>query len=310
MSKILITSYISPDLDGTACALAYCEYMNEFEDIYESAFMGEVHEEALFVIDYFSLDKPIITTETVDCEKIILVDASELSVLEGRVDAAKVIEIIDHRKNNEAGKFINAKIQIELVGSAATLITEKFILDNKKISKSSAILLLCAIISNALNFKNTITTTRDVEAAKWLEKFVELPEDFWKLQFSAKSNVNGNKLSEKIDADFATFDIGNLKIGVGQLELFKAEEIISARSEEIFAILQNLKLEMNLDYVFISFLELENPKNYILCDNVFLQDKLEKSLNIKFIENKSIREIPLMRKQIIPLLKEEMLRSQ
>ena len=49
-------------------------------------------------------------------ERVVILDASEPVHLEGRLVSEQVIEVIDHRKVNEAYRFTNAKIQIELVG--------------------------------------------------------------------------------------------------------------------------------------------------------------------------------------------------
>jgi manganese-dependent inorganic pyrophosphatase len=308
MQKVLVTSYICPDVDGTACAYAYAEFLNKTGVEAEAKFMGVVHEEAMFVINKFNLTQPQIITDTFDYQKVVLVDASELSVLENKFNSENVVEVIDHGKNDEADKFPNAKIQIELVGSAATLIAEKFMINNIPISESSAKLLLSAIISNTLNFRNSITTERDIVAGEWLQEFAELPDGFWREQFVAKSDVSGEKLGQKIDADFATFQVADKLIGVGQMEIFGVEELVSKRRTEILEVLKELKSSLGLAHVFISFLELENPKNYILTDDVFMQEKLSKALDINFVEDVAERSAPLMRKQIIPLLKAEILK--
>ena len=75
---------------------------------------------------------------------------------------ACAIEVVDHRAVNEADKFQNAKIQIEMVGSAATLIAEKFLHATTSTSPESAALLYSAIISNTINFQANVTTDRDI----------------------------------------------------------------------------------------------------------------------------------------------------
>jgi len=233
------------------------------------------------------------------------VDASDLNGLEGKIAPEKVIEIIDHRKVHEADKFPNAKVQIEFVGAAATLVAEKFMQNNIAISKESAILIYGAIISNTLNFKGTVTTDRDRKAAEWLNQTAQLPEGFWKELFTAKSDLSGPKLAERIRSDFAWFVIGSKKVGIAQIEIIGAEKLIKEREGEILDTLNKLKNEMSLDFIFQTTVELEEGKNFFVSDDVTTKALLEKILNIQFSGNVAERPNLIMRKQIVPLLKVE-----
>jgi manganese-dependent inorganic pyrophosphatase len=113
-------------------------------------------------------------------------------------------------------KFPNAKVQIELVGSASSLVAERFIKNNIEISKESAILLCGAIVSNTLNFKGGVTTERDREAFEYLNKIAQLPSNFSKELFKSKSDLSGSKLKERILGDLAWFNMGNNKVGISQ----------------------------------------------------------------------------------------------
>ena len=116
----------------------------------------------------------------------------------------KVIEIYDHRQLVFVEKFINSKNKIELVGSCATLITEEFQENNLKPTTSTATYLYSAIISNTINFKNSVTTQRDMSAVKWLESFVSLPDDYVKQMFSSKSSITSDNFYQVLYQDFAT----------------------------------------------------------------------------------------------------------
>jgi manganese-dependent inorganic pyrophosphatase len=216
MKPTLVTCYVNPDLDGVAGAMAYAEYLQKTGQDVVAGIIGEPHDEAKYILDRFGIPYPRMILNADDFEKVILVDASDLNGLEGKISSDKVIEIFDHRKVHEADKFPNAKVQIELVGAAATLIAEKFMKNNVAISKESAILVCGAIISNTLNFKGTVTTDRDKTAVALLNKIAGLSENFWKELFTAKSDLSGAKLAERIESDSAWFEIGGKKIGIAQ----------------------------------------------------------------------------------------------
>src|SRR5680860_333285 len=229
MKPILITCYVNPDLDGVSGVIAYCEFLQKTGKNAVIGIMGEAYDEAKYILDRYNFTYPQSIVNDDNFDKVILVDCSDLNGLEGKITPNKVIEIIDHRKINEADKFPNAKVQIELVGAAATLVAEKFIHNNIDISKESATLLCGAIISNTLNFKGGVTTERDREVFKHLNKIAQLADNFWQELFEAKSDMSGNKLKERIEGDFAHFIFGDKKVGIAQIEMIGADKLIAER---------------------------------------------------------------------------------
>ena len=302
MKPILVTCYVSPDLDGTAGAIAYAEFLTKTGVNCEAGIIGEPHDEAKYIFERFGFAYPKFIPNSDAYNQVIIVDASSLNGLEGKVTPEKVIEIIDHRKINEAEKFPDAKVQIELVGSAATLITEKFIQNTISISKESATLLYGAIISNTLNFKGTITTDRDKKAAQWLNSIIGLKEGFWKELFIAKSDLTGKKLEARIRGDFARFEIGGKKIGIAQIEIIGVKKLLTGRETEIQEVLNKIKAEMDLDLIFQNTIELEGGKNFFITNDTQAKNLLERVFDIKFIGNTAERPNLIMRKQIVPLI--------
>ena len=306
MKSTLVTGYVNPDLDAVAGATAYCEYLQKTGKESEVAFVGELHEEAKYILDRYKLSYPESIPNSDSFDQVILVDASDLIGIEGKIAPEKVVEVIDHRKVHEADKFPNAKVQIELVGSACTLVAERFIKNNIEISKSSAILLSRAIISITLNFKGTVTTDRDRQAYGYLNKIAQLPENFWKELFEAKSDLSGNKLEERMRGDFAWFIIGDKKLGIAQIEIIGVRKLIEERVSEITEVLQKIKAEMGLDFIFQNTIELEEIKNFFITPDAATKSILEKVLNIKFKDSVAERPNLIMRKQLVPLIKEEL----
>ena len=306
MKPILVTCYVNPDLDGVAGVVGYAEFLSKAGQQVEAGIIGEPHDEAKYILDQFGIQYPKHLEDTEDYERVILVDASELNGLEGKIESLKVIEIIDHRAVNEADKFPNAKIQIELVGAAATLVAEKFMVAKMEISKESAILIYGAIISNTLNFKATVTTDRDRKAAQWLNKTAQLSDSFWKELFTAKSDLSGGKLAERIKGDFAWFTLGGKKLGVAQIEMIGAKQLIAERESKILQVLGQLKAKMGLDLIFQSTIELEDESNYFTTSDDATKALLEKALSLQFTGNSAQRSGLIMRKQIVPLLKQEL----
>lgn len=302
--KLLVTPYKNPDLDGTACAFGYAEFLRKNGKNVVAAIFGKPHREAQFVLDKFNIPSLENAEKVVNnVDGIIIVDASDLRGLSDKIQPDKVVEIIDHRKIHEAHKFPNAEAQIELVGSAATLIAEKFYNKKITISPESSALLFSAIISNTINFQAKVTTERDHKMADWLKTKFSLPDDYVHEMFSDKSQFK-KSLKETIIDDFATFNFNNNNLGIAQLEIINVNEFIRENLVEISIILEELKKEKSLDLIFLTCIDLEKAFNEIVVIDEDTQKFVEQALGVNFKDGVTKRDGILMRKEIVPLIKE------
>lgn len=304
MDKIVVTSNASPDLDGFSCAIAYAEYLNKTDNPAVVRIFGNPHIEATYLLQRFGFE--VEEDKNTPLDSVVLVDTSGLWGFDESIHPENVIEIIDHRQVNESEAFINAKLQIELVGAAATLVAERFYKNNVDISAMAATLLYGAIVSNTLNFRSKTTTDRDHQMAEWLNNKLGLTTEFIEDMFRAKSDVSGDNLTKRIDADFAWFQLEDKRIGIAQLEIMDVKQLLATREKEILEILDNFKLKNQLDNIFISFIDLGEYFNVFVSDDIDMQMLLEKTLKIKFQDNVAIREGFIMRKELVPLLKESL----
>jgi len=301
---ILITSYVNPDLDGVASMVAYAEFLQTRGTNAVAGIIGEPQVEAEYVLRRFGIVSPVTIPSADAFDEVILVDASNLSDLEGTIAVEKVIEIVDHRTTHEAGRFPNAALQIELVGATATLIAEKFMHENVALSREAAVLLCGGIISNTLNFKGSMTTDRDRDAFAWLNRVAQLSELFWRQLFVAKSDVTGEALSERIQDDFSWFVLNGTRVGIAEIELIGARAAVDGRGEEMIRVLEIIKDEKMLDHIFLNIIELEEPQSYIVAHDASTQQLLHDALRANF--DGDVAELPraLMRKQMVPLLED------
>lgn len=309
--EILVTGYVGPDLDGVASTFAYSNYLNKIGEKAIPCIFSKHHEEVDYLINKYNLNLNIQEYDPTLFSKIILVDASEIDTIDKRIDPNKVVEIIDHRKINMVEKFPNAKIQIEMVGAAATLITEKFIKNNISFSEDLAILLYGAIVSNTLNFKAKVTTDRDIKAVEYLKNNFHFPEDFAHEMFMAKSDYSGEKLRQALKGNFANFKSHNFagkKMGIIQIEMIDGKKMAIERKDEIIKEIQDMMKELDLDICFLTIIDLEANQNIFVAPNKQIEDLLSKVLNVEFKDYLAIRPGFIMRKEIVPLVKEELIK--
>lgn len=304
MNQTLVTSYVNPDLDGVACMVAYAEFLNKLGRPAVALVSGEPHLEALWILQKFNINPPLKITDINSFDQIIQVDNSLVNNLHPGLSLDKVVEIIDHRKHNNSDQFKNAKVQIELVGSAATLIAEKFKKDSLVPSGEAAILLAGAIISNTLNFQSGNTTDRDKQAFEWLKTHAQIPTNLAHEMFAAKSDLSGPRLQKALNDDAACYDIAGKKFCSLQLEIINSEQLIKSRKNEILETLKQIENNLKTDSIFLSILDLEKNFNTFVTTNPFSQDLLAKVLGIQFDQDIAIHQGLVMRKEIVPKFKE------
>ena len=301
--KILITAKINPDLDGVACAYAYAELLNlvDRKNEYITGIYGEPQSEVRFLLEKFNIKGGLIFNPVVEFDKFILVDASELKGMPEIIRANNVIEVIDHREINKAAEiFSKAKIQIELVGAAATLIFEKFQEQKIEIARNAAILLYGAIFSNTLNFQIGIASDRDKCVVRILEQKFGLSKNLIDEMFKHKTEYINNNLEEVVNSDFKNFDNG---LGIAQLEGFDLEKTIKENLKEVKNILDKLKKQYALNYSFLTAADIKGGYSFFVVNDEETKLLLSKSIPLSFDANGMAKNNKLLlRKQILPLL--------
>lgn len=304
-AKILVTSYLNPDLDGVACAIGYAELLNKLGTEAVAGFFGPPHIEASYVMNRFKFKFPPVVKNPADFDKFIVVDVGNLDDLDKRLAPDKIVEVIDHHKTAEPKSFPNAQLQIEFVGAAATLVAERFHQAGIEPSVMSATLLYAAIISNTMNFKAKVTTDRDHQMAAWLTGQLKLPTGFIKDMFLAKSDLSGKKLRQVMDGDFNVKTISGQAVGIAQIEMVGARNLIESRLSEILEILDEIKASTKADMIFLSVIDLDKGYNMFVAPNAGVRDFIEKLLMLKFKGQVAFRDGITMRKELWPMIKNE-----
>jgi manganese-dependent inorganic pyrophosphatase len=301
LRMIIVTSYDSPDIDGIACSIAYTELLSKLNKETKATYYGELGLEVEFVrkyTNYFPIEKHRGSYDS--NTEFILVDTADPDAIELTIPSEKVIEIFDHRQLVFTEKFVNAKKTIELVGSCATLITEEFQKNNIVPFKNSAIYLYSAIISNTINFKNSVTTERDRNAVNWLKSFISLPDDYVKNMFSSKSNINSNNLYKTLSQDFSVKSFGDKKVGIAQIEINDLETKLAEWENKLTDVLNQLKKENDLDYIFFTGIDIFEGFNILFTIDDESKALFSKSLKIPDLKSGYKTTKIIMRKQIWP----------
>jgi len=291
MEKIVVTSSQRyTDIDGLACALAY----REIESNVRVVLPGPLNQSVTPTIKSWPLN---FMTELIPGEyQFIVMDISDPEWMANFAKEGKIIKIYDHRFGFEGywKDRLGENAKIEPVGACATLIWEEFKKKAKVPGKTSANLLYTAIISNTLNFKSSVTTTRDIKAIKELKPFTSLPSDWTK------------KYYQEVEAGIYQDPIGSVlgdskgdgRYLIGQIELWDSRNFINKHLKEIETAMESYGRQ---DWFFTSP-SISEGKNYLLCKNEAIKDKLKGIIDAQFEGNLGTTKKLWLRKEILKLL--------
>lgn len=300
VTMVTITGYVNPDIDCVACAIGYAELLNMQGKQARAVYAGDIGEETEFVKKYLGgLNIELVQNGYGDGD-IILVDVSDPDGIDELIDINNVVEVIDHRKLAYIQGFPNAELHIDLVGSCATLIAERFQEANVLPSRHTAVLLYSAIVSNTVNFRNNVTTQRDRDMGEWLKEISMVESSYVASMFEYKSNINKGNLDEIMREEFKFYEIQGERVGVVQLELSDAVRRVRELEGDIRRVLSEIKGENNLDYLLLSVVDIIDGFNYFLTIDSASTELFSNVFNLSNMDKGVKYDGILMRKEIFP----------
>lgn len=150
-------------------------------------------------------------------KRVILVDHNEKTQSVEGIDAALVLEVIDHHRigsieTDHPIPFVNRPW-----GSTATIISVIARQVGVNLSPSLAGLIAAAVISDTLAFKSPTSTAQDKLEAEHLAAIADIDlDELSAMVLKAKTQIEDVQPSELLRSDFKEFTVGKSKVGIGQ----------------------------------------------------------------------------------------------
>ena len=167
-------------------------------------------------------------------KQLILVDHNEKSQAVDNIDAAEILEIIDHHRLGSLETLQPIMFRNQPVGCTATIMYQMYTEKALEISPAIAGLLCSAIISDTLMFRSPTCTSADKMAAGALALIAGINiEEHAKEMFTAGSNLRGKTAEVIFYQDFKRFTADTVNFGVGQISSMNAEELADLKQRLI-----------------------------------------------------------------------------
>ena len=303
--NILITAKINPDIDGVASILAYAHLLRSQGHDVVAGIYGVPQEEVNYFITkhHSKVDTTNIDTQISPDTEVVIVDGSSLKGMHPGIKAEQVTEIIDHRiVDYVEGSFPQAKIQIEPVGAAATLIVERYMHTKTSLPADLGLLLFGAIVHNTLWLKSTNTTQRDIVALAHLAPSIPNPRIITQemLEYAAEAIA---KDPASLVKDGKQIVLDGTQVGIYQHIVW---DITTTEINELIslAVYANQQATGSA-WSCIIITSISHGKTLLFCPDQTGQSVLSSKLKIRFTENYALLPQLALRKQIL----EELLKS-
>ncbi|MCR5669854.1 MAG: putative manganese-dependent inorganic diphosphatase [Butyrivibrio sp.] len=188
-------------------------------------------------------------------KQLILVDHNEKNQAVNGADAADILEIVDHHRLRTIETSGPVFFRNQPLGSTCTIIYLMYKEYGVEVDKTTAGLLLAAILSDTLMFRSPTCTAVDKKAGEELAAIAGIDyEEFAKEMFHAGSNLGDKTADEILHQDFKKFTVDDMNIGIGQINSMSAEELVEIKQK----IMPELKAAAEKDGLDMLFFMLTN----------------------------------------------------
>ena len=153
--------------------------------------------------------------------RVILVDHAEQAQSVAGVDQAEIVEILDHHHIGSIETRVPVTATFDPVGSTATLVVERFRQNGMEPSRSTATMLLGAVLSDTVILNSATTTERDRSVVEYLERVLAVDaSEIGREMFEATSDVSELSADQIVSRDAKQYQVssGNT-ICIAQIEV-------------------------------------------------------------------------------------------
>jgi manganese-dependent inorganic pyrophosphatase len=204
----------------------------------------EVHYRAAVAVD--GSRKPIGLVTRTDLvsptpRRVILVDHAEQAQSVPGIEQAEIVEILDHHHIGSIETRVPVRATFDPVGSTATLVIERFRHNGLEPSRSTATVLLGAILSDTVILNSPTATDRDRAAADYLEKVLRLDAtDFGREMFESTSDLSRVGAEEIVSRDAKVYEAsGGRSLCIAQVET--VGQALDERRDELLKALESVR---------------------------------------------------------------------
>lgn len=244
--SVCVVGHSNPDTDSVTAAIAYANYLKATGTDAVACMQisaANLNPESKVVLEKFGLAAPQELTDAAG-KDVALVDFSDIAQAPANIGGANIVGIVDHHKIGDITTNSPIFFYNQPVGCTCTVLLEMYKNNNVQLPKDIAGGMLCAILSDTVNFKSPTCTDADKAAVAELLKMAGVTDQdaLFMEMLKAKSSVEGIPVRDLIFRDYKDFDMAGNKVGIGQIELATLDQVAGIR-DDLYKAVQEVKAE-------------------------------------------------------------------
>lgn len=233
--SVSVVGHSNPDTDSVTAAIAYANFLKATGTDAVACMQisaAKLNPESKVVLEKFGLAAPEELTDAAG-KDVALVDFSDVGQAPANIGSANVVAIIDHHKIGDITTNSPIFFYAKPVGCTCTVLHEMYKNNNVDLPKDIAGGMLCAILSDTVNFKSPTCTDADKAAVAALLPIAGVADQdgLFMEMLKAKSSVAGVPIKDLIFRDYKDFDMNGNKVGIGQIELATLDQVADIRDD-------------------------------------------------------------------------------
>ncbi len=244
--SVSVVGHSNPDTDSVTAAITFAHYLkatgNDAVACMQIA-ADKLNPESKVVLEKFGLAAPAEISDAAG-KDMALVDFSDIAQAPANITNANIVAIVDHHKIGDITTGSPIFFYAKPVGCTCTVLLEMFNNNNVELPKDIAGGMLCAILSDTVNFKSPTCTDEDRAAVAELLQIAGVSDQdgLFMEMLKAKSSVEGIPAKDLIFRDYKDFDMNGKKVGIGQIELATLDQVADIR-DALFGAVQEVKAD-------------------------------------------------------------------
>ena len=213
---IHVIGHRSPDSDTVCSAIAYARLLTKLGYNAEAKITASVNHESAYILREAGVEMPPVL-ESAAGESIFLVDHSEYAQAAEDMKDAHIIGILDHHGVGSVTTGHMIVYEARPIGATATIVWLDYLNYGIELDKSTAYLLLGAVLSDTSNLTASTVTEADKIAVTELAKLAEVKDvnALYAALHAALLSYEGMSDDEIFFSDYKEYEAYGVKFGIG-----------------------------------------------------------------------------------------------
>ena len=277
---VYVIGHKNPDSDTVCSAIAYARLLNLLGVEAEARVTEDVSNETAFILSEAGVEQPPVL-EDASGEDIFLVDHSEYAQAAEGMKDAHIVGVLDHHGVGSVNTGHQLVYEAKPIGATATIVWLDYLNYGFEIDKSTAHILLGAVLSDTNGLTGSTTTETDKQAVTELAKIAGVTdvEDFAKKIHLEALSYEGMNDEEILFSDYKEYEASGVTYGIGLVNAYD-EEVAVDLAERMKAAMTDgaKKVDVDMLYASVGIREGDVKIDYI----VPLSGKSEETLKAAF----------------------------